>query len=187
MVHLFTAVAQAATDTVATVKTALPALPKELGSIQPEVWEKLPSGYVYSLLTQATMSPWDAVLDKVIPLFFFLVVGLAIWLFVKLRSKRNTERHEEAMAMIEKGIYEPPPVQEPVYRKERYLLAGIILSGVGLAFLLYFTFFLRENEAFIAAFLFLFPGLGLFGFYRVLAKREEREGRNNALQENPPS
>ena len=189
MMQLFTAVAQAATDTVETVAATLPALPKDLASIPPEVWEKLSSGYVYSLLQKAMKSPWEEVVDNLVPIFFFLLVGFAIWLFVKLRSKRNTEKHEENMAMIEKGIYEPLPEQKAIYRKERYLLAGIVLSMVGLAFLLSFAFALREEGMIIASFLFLFPGLGLLGFYRSLAKREEREERNNVLsqQKNPPA
>ncbi len=120
-------------------------------------------------------------------LFFLAVIGFVIWLSATRKSKQDALKHEEAMAMIEKGIYEPLPVQEPVYRKEYYLLAGIVLSMVGLAFLLCFAFLTKPDEGFIvAALLFLFPGLGIMGFSRSLAKREEREARNNALQENPP-
>ena len=188
MAHLLTAVAQAATDTVDTVKAALPALPKELEGIPPQVWEKLPSHYVFGPLERAMKSPWEELVGNLVPIVFFLVIGFVIWLSVTRKSKRDEQRHQEAMAMIEKGIYEPPPVQEPVYRKERYLLAGIILSGLGLAFLLYFAVFLEVNEALIAAFLFLFPGLGLVGFYRLLEKKEQREEeKKKALEEHPPS
>lgn len=187
MVHLFTPVAQAATDTVETAKAALPALSNKLGSIPPEVWEKLSDWRIPGVLEQVMRSPWDKFMDNLPAIFFFLVTGFAIWLFVELRSKRNTEKHEENMAMIEKGNYAPPPVPKPVYRKEYYLLAGIILSGIGLAFLLSFAFVLREEGMVIASFLFLFPGLGLLGFYRVLSKKEEREERNNAPKENSPA
>ena len=186
MVHLFTAVAQAATDTVATVKTALPALPKELGDIPPQVWEKLRPYEIRGLLEKAMTRPMVKFVDNLVPIFFLLVVGFAIWLFVKLRSKRNTEKHERTMAMIEKGIYEPPPVPEPVYRKERYLLTGIILSSIGLAFLVTFTFFAKpEEEFFVVAFLFLFPGLGIIGFYRFLAKKAQPGRELKASQEIP--
>lgn len=130
-------------------------------------------------------------MKELIPTVFFLFLGFVIWLSVTRRSKRDAQRHEEVMAAIEKGIYTPPSVQEPVYRKERYLLAGIILSGLGLAFLL--SFFVAHPEARpdeglkIAAFLFLFPGLGFIGFYGFLAKKEQREKEEKALKDHPAS
>lgn len=126
-------------------------------------------------------------MKELIPTVFFLFLGFVIWLSVTRRSKRDAQRHEEVMAAIEKGIYTPPSVPEPVYRKERYLLAGIILSALGLAVLIYFAFLLEVNEALILAFLFLFPGLGLMGFYRFLAKKEQREKEEKALKNHPAS
>ena len=191
MVHLFTAVAHAATDTVNASKVFVPALTKELA---PLVLEKLSPEEMYRLFVQALRptQPMTKFIDNLPVLFFLLVVGFAIWLFVKLRSKRNTERHEEVLAMIEKGIYEPPPVQEPEYWKELYLfgitllVTGIILSATGLAFLLY-TLTFGKSEFFLAGLLCLLTGLSLMGSYRFLAKKAQREESNNALQENPPA
>ena len=112
-----------------------------------------------------------------------LLVGFAIWQSVVLKTRRDTHRHQETMTMIEKGVYQPPPVLEPVSPKERYLLVGIILCALGLAFLVYFVFFLKVPEAYIAAFVFLFPGLGLIGYYPFLAKKEQRERELREAQE----
>lgn len=112
-----------------------------------------------------------------------LVIGFAIWQSVVLKTRRDTHRHQETMTMIEKGVYQPPPVLEPVSPKERYLLVGIILSALGLAFLVYCIFFLKVPQAYIAAFVFLFPGLGLIGYYPFLAKKEQRERKLREAQE----
>ena len=125
---------------------------------------------------------------------FFLVIGFVIWLSATRKRKRDEQRHEEVMAMVEKGIYEPLPEQESVYRKEGYVLAGtillllgVVLSAAGLALLLYFFALAARSEFFLAGLLCLFPGLSLMGSYPFLAKKAQREERNNALQENPPS
>ena len=101
------------------------------------------------------------------------------------KTKKDASRHEEAMAMIEKGIYVTPPMQEPLYRKERYLLAGIILGMIGLAFVLVF-FMVPPHDREVPLFpgvVALFVGLGIIAFYGVLAKQEkqrrELEGTQN--------
>lgn len=125
---------------------------------------------------------------------FFLLVGFVIWLAVTRKNKRDTQRHEKTMAMIEKGIYEPLPEPEPAYRTERYLLAGIVLlligavlSGVGVALLIYFALSFGNHEFFLAGLVLLFPGLTFIGFYRFLLRKGQREEKGNVLQANQPS
>lgn len=62
----------------------------------------------------------------------------------KRRSQALEQRHRERLAAIEKGIELPPDAQDPeaqlelakALRKPRYLLRGLVFSGIGAAMLL---------------------------------------------------
>lgn len=193
MIHLFTAVAQAAADTADTVANAMPALPKGLQGMPREVWEKLDADQAFVLLDRAVRPSGDipagvhGLIALLIPFAGIALSGFAIWLFVKLIGSRSARKHEEAMAMIEKGIY-PPPAGTKAYGKERYLGRGILLAAVGLAFLLSFALVARGAEWLaVSGLLFLVPGLGSAVFYAVLAKKDKREPEHEVSKESARS
>lgn len=88
------------------------------------------------------------VLGVFIPIIAIVMgIGLAMLETVsshRRRSQALEQRHRERMAAIEKGIELPPDANDPeaqlelakAMRRPRYLLRGLVLSGVGLALLL---------------------------------------------------
>ncbi|MFH1010577.1 MAG: DUF6249 domain-containing protein [bacterium] len=82
-------------------------------------------------------SPGDILTLSVIPLValigtFTLVV--VIVLVVEFgRRTRNRMIHEERMAAIEKGLPVPPPFIEG-FRRPNYVMRGLVLIALGLAF-----------------------------------------------------
>jgi hypothetical protein len=172
---MFPALAHAAKDTVEALGALEPHLKDALKDIPPGVLEKLTSEQLHDLLEQAMESRIINYVPIVSTIAFFGTLALILYWVISARRKQANERHEEVLAMIDKGIYEPPPQVEPVYRKERYLLRGIILGTVGLGLVVYYVFEPRLDWVAGIGLPLLLVGAGFILFYRVLAKKEEKE------------
>ncbi len=176
---MFTTLAHAAKDTVETLGTLQPHLKDALKDIPPGVLEKLTNEQLYDLLEQSMESKIAFTVPIVGIIATFGTMAFILYWVISAQRKQATEKHDEVIAMIEKGIYQPPPQVEPVYRKERYLLRGIVLSAIGLGLAVYYAFEPQQDWIASIGFPLLLVGAGFILFYRFLAKKEEKE--------NPPS
>jgi hypothetical protein len=87
--------------------------------------------------------------------------------------QRADLRHKERLAAIEKGIELPPDPPEIDLTKPRYLLKGLIYSGVGLA--LYFALgAVAGEDVALFAFIPLAVGVACLIYYWVRGRHEEQ-------------
>ncbi len=123
--------------------------------LPPEVWAKLDSQQVQEILREAmevrAQPPafpephfTDVLEDVLVPIVAILMAFgtpvLIVLLVLRYRRNANKQRHQERMAMIEKGIYDPALADEPTAKErvpsaQRMAVWGMILgfSGVGLS------------------------------------------------------
>jgi len=103
--------------------------------------------------------------------------GFLVWYALWHARRKHTLRHQERMAMIEKGIYDPSKDPELAIRRvergirdpEKFLLAGFILGALGLAMLIPFVAGRWDIvAASFASFMPLLVAASLIGFYFVL-------------------
>jgi len=108
-----------------------------------------------------------------IALFGFLATPIVLYSVFLIRKGR--QRHEEAMALIEKGLYDPALLAEPEkrYRKEMFLLAGIIFLAIGIAISIGLLI-IGEIDGIIGGLIPCFIGVGLIIFYTILWRIEKR-------------
>ncbi len=81
--------------------------------------------------------PDDILIMSFIPLVAlvgtFILVIVIVLVVEHGRRARSRMIHEERMAAIEKGLPIPPPLIEG-FRKPNYVMRGLVLIGLGLAF-----------------------------------------------------
>ena len=119
------------------------------------------------------------------------VIAALIVLYFVSSIRKARQRHAEAMALIERGQYDPALLAEPErkYRKETFLLVGIIFLAIGIALLIGVLIFGTMDGAssedpadfIIGGLICFFTGVGLIVFYAILwrieKQRLEREQR----------
>jgi purine-cytosine permease-like protein len=104
---------------------------------------------------------------------FAFFIGLAI-IWYLFASKRNKQRHEEIIALIEKGEYDPALFEHKwKYREEMFLLSAIILIALGVALLIGVPIASKKLDGIIAGLIPFFIGWGLLVFYYILGRIEK--------------
>lgn len=112
------------------------------------------------------------ILSSIIGFFAFLIGSIIVW-YLHI-SRRNKQKHEELMALIEKGEYNPAWFEDrSKYRKEHILLSSILLIVIGVAIIIGVPMATKKMDGIIAGLIPFFIGLGLFIFYRVVKHAEE--------------
>ena len=114
------------------------------------------------------------ILTSIISFFTFLI-GSTVVLYIYF-LKRNKQRHEEIMSLIEKGEYDPTMFEaKRKYRKETFLLSAIVLIAIGAALIIGIPTAAKASEGIIAGLIPFFVGCGLLVFYFVLKRTEKSE------------
>jgi pilus assembly protein TadC len=131
--------------------------------------------------------------DIFIPIGFFAMVVVLVWLRYKFSIHKREIINKERMALIEKGVYDFPQ-EEAGNKLGKYLFIGFILLGIGIALLIYalimYSNLQNINSTEIADILIfglivLFLGLGILLFYLIQSKKEKNEKINtNSNAEN---
>ncbi len=108
--------------------------------------------------------------EIIIPITFFLAVAGILYVYL-------TTRHNERMAMIEKGA-DPALFQSKPKAKSFFLKIGMLMVGVSSGIVTGFLFSSGEEnmEVIMPSTIFLFGGLSLVGTYfleRYLNKKDE--------------
>ena len=102
------------------------------------------------------------------------LIAILIVLYFMMLIRKARQRHEEAMALIERGQYDPGLLAEPEkrFRKETFLLAGIIFLAIGIAVLIG-LWVMEQINGIIAGLIPCFIGVGLLIFYAILGRIEK--------------
>ena len=103
-----------------------------------------------------------------------ITTPLVLHFIFSMREAR--QKHEEAMALIEKGLYDPALLAEPErkYRKETFLLIGIIFLAIGIAIFIGLLI-IGQIDGLIGGLIPCFIGVGLIVFYAILRRIEKQK------------
>jgi len=121
--------------------------------------------------------------DILIPIGFFAMVAVIIWIRYKLSVRNREMINKERMALIEKGVYDFPKEYEVKsgINLHKYLFWGFVISGFGIGLIISSILNYIYGNTDIAmqymtfGLIFLFPGLGMLTFYKIRSKREKKE------------
>ena len=106
---------------------------------------------------------------------FFVIILLIVWIIQKLYIRNREMINKERMALIEKGVYDFPR-EESMISLHRYLFWGLVLLGLGIAFIIGdFVSNIGGILILILGLIFLFPALGMLLFYKIQSKKEKKK------------
>lgn len=116
------------------------------------------------------------ILVPIIAILSSVALPIGLGMYIAIRSKNVN--HIERMEMIRQGII-PPESTKPTPNKYRSLRNGILLTGLGIGFiismLIVYQLDLTEDQAFfvIAPAILLFLGLSYLIFYFIVKDKKE--------------
>ena len=114
--------------------------------------------------------------DALVPIAFFIAIGIVF-------SRYFQYRHQENMAMIERGIAVAPKQPEKRRRSTIYMMLGLLCFFIGIAFIagMLIVHYFYVDQAIIPALMLLGGGLAMMATYGVISKEErERESQERA-------
>lgn len=127
--------------------------------------------------------------DILIPIGFFAMVAIIVWLHYKFSIKKRELINKERTALIEKGVYDFPKEYEVKsgINLHKYSFWGFVISGLGIGLLTtsiiipnYCGFSDKDVITTLMTFglIFLFPGLGMLMFYAIQSRKDKKEKIN---------
>jgi hypothetical protein len=116
--------------------------------------------------------------EALIPLAFFTAIGVVF-------ARYFQYRHQENMAMIERGItIAPKKAEKPKRRSTTYFMFGMLFLFVGIAFtsgLLILKYY-DIDEAIIPALMLIGAGLAMMATYGIAHDDEHKRGEHGPLE-----
>jgi hypothetical protein len=116
--------------------------------------------------------------EALIPIAFFTAIGIVF-------ARYFQYRHQENMAMIERGMTTAPKKAEKRRRSTTYFMFGMLFLFIGIAFVtgLLIQKYYYIDEAIIPALMLIGAGLAMMATYGIAHEEEYKRGEHGTLEE----
>ena len=117
-------------------------------------------------------------MEALVPIAFFTAIGIVF-------ARYFQYRHQENMAMIERGMaVAPKKAEKPRRRSTTYFMFGMLFLFVGIAFAagLIIQKYYYIDEAIIPALMLIGAGLAMMATYGIAHDEEHKRGEHGPLE-----
>jgi hypothetical protein len=116
-------------------------------------------------------------MEALVPIAFFTAIGIVF-------ARYFQYRHQENMAMIERGMTTAPKKAEKRRRSTTYFMYGMLFLFVGIAFVsgLLIREYYSIDDAIIPALMLIGAGLAMMATYGIAHDEEHKRGEHSAAE-----